>query len=258
MEPNSYESKVLAATPGKVLTFLRAAATKLEIRAALFSAGYSAEEQAAGWTLLQQATGYVPGIASATDDAAARSAIAEVDAWDEPGFRRISAALERLHPDQHAFVFAGLEAAQGVGSLLSVTTMLDRLDALESSPARQATRVADQAALATLAKRGITSELRKHLRELVRVAQTAATPTFAANTTVDEQETALRALQAWYRDWSETARAVIRRRDYLLMLGLTQRKSRDDSEDPEPPPAPAPTPAPPPVPVTTTTPTTTP
>jgi hypothetical protein len=245
MELNDYEKRVLAATPGKVLTFLRAAATKLEIRAALFAAGYSAEEQAAGWGLLQQATGYVPGVASVTDDAAARAAIAEVDAWDEPGFRRISAALERLHPEQHAFVFAGLEAAQGVGSLLSVSTMLDRLDELESSPARESTRAADQAAIATLAKRGITPELRSHLRDLVRVAQTAQPPTFAANGAVDGQDAALRALQAWYRDWSETARAVIRRRDYLLMLGLSQRRSTpDDGNDPEPPPAPQP-PAPP-------------
>ena len=251
MESNDYEKRVLAATPGKVLTFLRAAATKLEIRAALFGAGYSAEEQAAGWSLLQQATGYVPGVASVTDDAAARAAIAEVDAWDEPGFRRIGAALERLHPEQQAFVFAGLEAAQGVGSLLSVATLLDRLDELESSPARESTRAADQAALATLAKRGITPELRQHLRELVRVAQTAEPPTFAANVSVDGQEAALRALQAWYRDWSETARAVIRRRDYLIMLGLTQRKTSDTGDDPEPPPEPPPAPPPAPAAVTT-------
>jgi hypothetical protein len=232
MESNEYEKRVLAATPGKVLTFLRAAATKLEIRAALFAVGYSAEEQAAGWSLLQRATGYVPGVASVSDDAAARAALAEVDAWDEPGFRRISAALERLHPEQHAFVFAGLEAAQGAGSVLSVTSLLDRLDELESSSARTATRVADRAAIATLTARGITPELRRQLRELVRAAQTAEPPRFAGDVAVDEQEAALRALRAWYRDWSETARAVIRRRDHLLMLGLSQRKSmRSEDED---------------------------
>jgi hypothetical protein len=228
---NEYEKRVLAATPGKVLTFLRAAATKLEIRAALFAAGYSVEEQAAGWSLLQRATGYLPGMASVSDDAAARAALAEVDAWDEPGFRRISAALERLHPEQHGFVFAGLEAARGAGAVLSVTTLLDRLDELESSSSRSATRAADRAAIATLAARGITQELRRHLRELVRVAQTAEPPTFAANVEVSEQEAALRELRAWYRDWSETARAVIHRRDYLLMLGLSQRKSTPADED---------------------------
>src|SRR5262245_34648631 len=125
IENTEYEKRVLAALPGKALTFLRAAATKVEIRAALFAAGYSTEEQAAGWSLLEKASGYVPDVASISDDGAARAAIAELDAWDEPGFRRIGAALERLHPDAHAFVFAGLEAAQGAGSVLSVTTLLD-------------------------------------------------------------------------------------------------------------------------------------
>ena len=67
-------------------------------------------------------------------------------------------------------------------------------------------------------------------------------PTFATDGAVTEQDEALRALRAWYRDWSETARAVIRRRDHLLMLGLSQRKSTrgDDEEgegtdEPEPP-----------------------
>jgi hypothetical protein len=44
--------------------------------------------------------------------------------------------LGRLYPDQDAFVFAGLEPSTGPGAVLSVATLLDRLDALESSPAR--------------------------------------------------------------------------------------------------------------------------
>jgi len=79
-------------------------------------------------------------------DAAARAAITEIDAWDEPGFRRVGAALGRLHPEQHAFVFDGLTAARGQGSLVSVTTLLDRLDALDSAPDREATREVDHAA----------------------------------------------------------------------------------------------------------------
>jgi hypothetical protein len=87
------------------------------------------------------------------------------------------------------------------------------------------------------------------LRDLLRIAQTAQPPTYAANGALDAQDAALRALSAWYRDWSETARAVIHRRDYLLMLGLSQRKSTpadssDDGNDPEPAPAPQ-LPAPP-------------
>jgi hypothetical protein len=77
-------------------------------------------------------------VARVSDDGAARAAIAELDEWDEPGFRRIAAALERLHPDAHAFVFAGLEAARGTGSVLSVTTLLDRVR--RQAPSRTASR----------------------------------------------------------------------------------------------------------------------
>lgn len=232
MTLSDYEKKVLATTPGKVLTFLRAAATKVEIRAALFAAGYSTEEQAAGWSLLEKASGYVPNVASVSDDGAARAALAEVDAWDEPGFRRIGAALERLHPEQHTFVFGGLETARGAGSLLSVSTLLDRLDALESAPERKDTRTADRGAIATISARGITSAVRAHLRDLIRVAQTAEPPTLPVESAITDRDEALKTLSAWYRDWSETARAVIQRRDYLVMLGLSQRKTgKAEDED---------------------------
>jgi hypothetical protein len=219
-----YEKRILAAIPGRALTFLRTAAIKVEIRAALFAAGYSEEEQQNGWQLLEKASGYVPGLLSASDDATARAALAEVDAWDEPGFSRINAALKRLHPEQHAFVFAGLESARGAGSLLSVSTLLDRLDQLESAPERQATRAADQAAVVTLASRGITPVVRQHLRELIEAARKVAPPVFPPNPSVEARDKALAELRAWYGDWAETARAVIHRKDYLVMLGLSQRR----------------------------------
>src|SRR5690606_34354105 len=142
-EMTDYEKRVLAATPGKALIFLRATATKVDIRALLFAAGYSQHEQAHGWSLLHTATGYVAPLESAADDKLARAAITELDQWDEPGLRRVSAALERLHPEQFAYVLAGLEAAQGAGAVLSVATLLDRLDELESGTNRPDTRDAD-------------------------------------------------------------------------------------------------------------------
>lgn len=229
METSDYEKRVLAATPGKVLTFLRAASTKVAIRAALFAAGYTPEEQEQGWNLLQRASGHVPEVGSVEDDAAARAAIADVDAWDEPGFRRVGAALERHHPEQHAFVFAGLEPSRGVGAVLSVATLLDRLDALEAGSAT-GNKVADKAAITTLSTRGITPELRQHLRERIATAQSAATPELPENPSAEERDQALVELRAWYKDWSETARAVITRKDYLIMLGLSKRRSAESGE----------------------------
>jgi hypothetical protein len=229
MATTDYEKRVLAATPSKVLTFLRATSTKVEIRAALFAVGYTAEEQEAGWQLLQRASGYVPSVGSVLDDATARAAIAELDAWDEPGFRRISAALERLHPEQHAFVFSGLEAVRGAGAVLSVGTLLDRLDELEAGRG-SGTKAADRAAVATVTARGITAEVRQHLRTLIEAAQTAAQPQEPINPRAEDREAALTELRAWYKDWSETTRAVITRKDYLIMLGLSKRRSTQSGE----------------------------
>lgn len=91
--------------------------------------------------------------------------------------------------------------------------------------------------MATLEARGISREARSHLRDLIRVAQTAEPPVFPTNgAAAAERDEALVHLRAWFRDWSETARAVIDRRDYLVMLGLSQRKSakpEDEGDDTE-------------------------
>ena len=161
----------------------------------------------------------------------------------------IHAALAHLHPAQDEFVFAGLGPAQGPGAVVGISLLLDRLDALESSPDRTSTMKEDHAALATLAKRGIDAGVRKHLRALIKDAQRAALPaTVPASPPPDEQarEQALEQLYVWYKDWSETAHALIHRRDYLILLGLAQRHSQ---QEPEAAVVPAPVPNPEPAPV---------
>ncbi|XXV29429.1 hypothetical protein WME87_11305 [Sorangium sp. So ce1389] len=116
-------------------------------------------------------------------------------------------------------------------------TLLDRLDALEKSPARKATRKDDHAALETLAKRVITREERTRLRQLVDTASGAGAAAeeddeeaigdaATVRAVVDSREhvEALRALHAWHREWGETVRAVVKRRDFLVRLGLAHRK----------------------------------
>jgi hypothetical protein len=40
-------------------------------------------------------------------------------------------------------------------------------------------------------------------------------------------------LWIWYREGSETARALIKRRDYLILLGLAKRKTTKKAEAPK-------------------------
>jgi hypothetical protein len=225
MSAKSYQQQQLEAAPERALLFLRGVATNQQIRFAMASGGYGDAEQAEGWQLLLAASGYAPQKPGQDADAAARQAIVELDDWDEAGYRRIHAALQRLHPEQDAFVFAGLEANRGPSAVLGVAILLDRLDQLQGGSE------ADRAAIATLEKRGITASVREHLRGLVALAQAAkAGDAPVAESVPTAQQQALEALYAWHRDWSETARAVIRRRDHLILMGLAKRRSRKDDE----------------------------
>lgn len=240
-DPEATSRQILEETPERALALLRGVGTNEAIREILQQNGYSSAEHVLGWTLLHGVSGFVEtddGTAAVSGgDKEVRAAIVELDEWDEPGFARIGAALRRLHPEQMAFVFANLEPATGAGAVLSVGTMLDRLDALEEGAERKASRKADHAALATLDKRGITKAERKRLRQLVEKAQGAPLVTAPKQDPKTEKDREkyqedLRALRAWYVDWSETARAVIHRRDYLIRLGLAKprRAKKDDGE----------------------------
>ncbi len=240
----NYSRQVLEDTPSRVLQFLSGVGTSPLIRGALGGFGYTAQDHEEGWTLLHHASGYQAAAPEPLADRPAADAIAELDAWDEPNFRLARAALSRRYPDQAGFVFAGLEAAAGPAAVLSVKTFLDRLDALQGAVAGRdhkvkATKQADAAALKTLSARGITDTERARLRQLIAAAERGEPPTQASAADQDDAAlrlTALAALRSWFDEWSETARVVIKRRDQLIRLGLAQRRSGTDKEDPEPTP----------------------
>jgi hypothetical protein len=230
--------QTLDATPARAMKFLYAIGTVPAIRAALAARGYTQKEHERGWSLLHAASGYSQqadfGIQA---DPAVLAAVNAIDAWDEDGFRIVQAALTRLHPEQAKTVLAGIGPSTGAASVVGVKLLLDRLDTLAKSKNHS-----DEAAMKTLAQRGITEAERKRLRSLVDVAEkgTSAAPPdrSAAERAAAERQQALIDLRAWYEDWSEMARAVIKRRDRLIRLGLAQRHSRR-----KPAPAPAPAPA---------------
>jgi hypothetical protein len=174
------------------------------------------------------ALGLLPVSLPETHDEQARAAIAELDETDEPLFRRAHAALGRLHPEQDAYVFADLGAGRGVEAVVSVARFLDRVDSLQSSD-----NEGDRAAVETLDKRGINAQYREQLRRLVKTAQSAQFPveTVPPDASNEQRVQALQELYAWYRDWAETARAVIHRRDLLILLGLARRRRNSRGEE---------------------------
>ena len=234
--PDEVSQQTLEGTMDRALLLLRAISTNAGIRRAMAECGYDKAEQRIGWRLLCRASGMFKVELPVSQDEEARAAIAECDAADEPLFHRVHAALEHHYPEQDKFVFTDLNPGRGPESVLAIATFLDRLDALESSPKREATREDDQAAIALLAKRKIDPEQRQYLRALVETAQMADFPVEPepANVTAEQREEALRELRAWYKDWSETAHAVIARRDHLILMGLAQRKRSVRNEPAKP------------------------
>jgi hypothetical protein len=232
----------LEATPLRLMQLLRGIGTIKAVRAVLRARGYTAEEHARGWQLLHACSGFVEG--EDEGNTAVAETIAAIDAWDEPTYAIAEAALRHRHPAQHAFVFGDLSASRGIAAVVGAHTFLTRLDALESSPERAATRAADHAALATLSARGINAAERARVWALVRAAES-----FTEDDAVDdghdltaaEQTSRLRAARAFFEEWSEITRTLVTRRDLLIRLGLAQRKSASDEAADDPP---APTPRP--------------
>ena len=220
---------VLDAVALKAFQFIRAVSSNSGIRAAFSQRGYSEEIHQNAWMSVLKAAGFYKDPQSGTQRPEAAAALAVIDAWDEPTFNLAHAILAPM-PEQQAFVFDGLEAQSGAASVGSVTTLLDRLDELETSKERKATRKEDLAAIAKLAERRIDANERKRLRDLLAVATGFSDPTVVdspkAAKQKEEQRQAKIAVWYYYNEWSAIARLDIKRRDYLIQLGLVKRSKK--------------------------------
>lgn len=165
-----------------------------------------------------------------TDGAKAqRSAVAELDQWDEPHFAICEATLARRFPEQRDYVFGDdLKPSTGIQAVTGVATFLSRLDALDkgTEPGREGSRKQDKEAVDVLSKkRGLTKKERARLHDLVDVA---LGPTAALPDQTPEAEGAWRdkriALKRWYDEMAAAAKAKIKKRSYLIRLGLASRK----------------------------------
>ncbi|HEY1959999.1 MAG TPA: hypothetical protein VGH28_30530 [Polyangiaceae bacterium] len=226
----------------RALQFLRAVGTDATIMDSLKQTGFDEAAQKQGWSLVLTAYSATSGpVAAGVNDTPLSEAIDKVVAWQSAMFLRAHAALHRFHEEQDAFVFANLETGDGIAAVPAVATFLDRLDALDSSPERKATRKADHAALDLIAQRGITKDERKQMGALVEwIESTAAAP--LTTHTQSPRDAALTAVYEWVQDWTDCARTVITRRDQLIRLGIGKRRSRKADAQPTPQPQPAPQP----------------
>jgi hypothetical protein len=211
----------LEATPMKAAQLLHAVAMSLTLRTLLGRHGYGAEDHREGMELLRECVDPDDVVWPDQLTPSVQDAVIEIDSWDERGFRLVEATLSHRFPEQARFVLSGLAPSEGPSAVVGVRHLLDRLDALESGPARERTRKEDRAAIDALEKRGITTKERKRLRMLVDAAGAASVPsTPRRGPDPTDHETRLLALSAWYEEWAAVARAAVLRGDHLARMGL--------------------------------------
>lgn len=207
------------------------------IRSLLEGGGYTEEDHQHGWALLLEILGYrrpagaTPGgEAGSIEQAAAMSAL---DEWDGPNFERTRAALDHHYPEQCAYLFDNLSAKNGAESIVAVNTFVDRVATLRdgTDPSRTASRDADRAATELLVRRRILdANEEQRLRGLVATAiRLAPSPQPSAPIDPGRRQTLALELRAWLRDWRETARVLVTRRDYQIQLGLASRRAPGDA-----------------------------
>ena len=208
---NGPSDSTLSQLPARVLTFLTAIGTRAPIRAGLYQAGYRPEDHDAGWRLLM-ATGAMrarsPNIAAQNR---ANVALAEIHTWVSTSFRRFRVALERLHPE-HALLFPEVDPRYPAEALLAAATLIRALQ--RGDPSR------DAALMNTLTQRGLDAIELTRLARLVSNAQCLDALPAASDTETDDRTPDLVALYHWYRDWAESAKRFISRKDYWVKLGI--------------------------------------
>lgn len=233
----SVSDVTLELTPPRLLKFLRAVGTRPAIYAALSAVGYSGAEHRQGWKLLHAASGFQePGAAPGTPvDPKVSKAIAELDAQDERIHTRIEASLKHRHPTVLAALHKAIAPGKGPAAVLYFRALLDRLDALSKARGEGAGEA--QAALKLLHDRGITEAWRKETRDRLALAEAlpASSPDGVTEGDADALRAALLQARAWYEEWSTIAKTEVNRKDYLILLGLAQRKTRANGKEPKTP-----------------------
>lgn len=149
-----------------------------------------------------------------------REAAQEIADWVRAHFPRLAQAMKRLHPE-HAFLFDGADALEPPAAVLALATLLERVKRLPEEPSG----VRD-----TLDRRGFDESERQRLARLIEIAQSAAPGPKNASLR-ESREAELVALHTWYSDWASTARVFIRRKDFLIALGLAGRRRNSDDEN---------------------------
>lgn len=234
---------------GRVLRFFLGLRDR-RVVAQLARHGFTRDDLAEGWKLLQAVTGSKLDAFSDTEkDPAALNAL---DEWENKWFPIAEATLTRRYPEVREWMFRNLAQTEGPPVIVSVATFLQRLDLLSKPKKDGGCGPTGAAARKLLETRGIDAHAIHEAEALLDRLQTTASPDEALEAyeaEVDDSAAyaeAETALWAWYLEWSTIARRVIKTRSLLRKLGFLRlgpsgrEEVIDDTLDPSPPAGPKP------------------
>lgn len=193
------------------------------VLSALASRGFTDADRATGWDLLRAlgTTQCVP-IRTSMDN----SAFSSLDAWRREWIRLVRVSLAHGFADLDAKLFRRIDGATQP-SLEVVSVFLNRFEKLERS-----SDATTQAALAKLRERGFTAERREEAKQMLQAVlqfKPPKSPDPAMRRAAIRKAEA--ALWAYYIEWSQIARTVIKDARLLEMLGYREGQAPDNEPD---------------------------
>ncbi|HEY5959190.1 MAG TPA: hypothetical protein VIV60_21680 [Polyangiaceae bacterium] len=190
------------------------------VLSALAERGFGAADRAKGWALLH-ALGMTQRVPARTS--ASNGALDSLDAWRKEWVRLVHVSLVHGFAEVDAKLFRRIDKAIQPSSEV-VSVLLDRVKKLERS-----SDATTQAALAKLHARGFTAarreEARQLLQEFLRFKPPELPDPEIRRAAIREAETAL---WAFYVEWSQVARTVIKDVRLLELLGFRGGKLTDE------------------------------
>lgn len=198
-----------------------------EVARALVARGFGPAELARGWRLLMRMTdGWLDDVAPADDVPIER----RFDQWENYWMPVIDLALRTWHPEVHARVFRNLRQTSGIEAIVSVSTLVDRLDAIARPESEGGFGEEGRRALALLESRGVTPKVLDQARALMDELRCGQTGPSAP---VDEAafERAEEELWRWYLEWSGYVRMAVKDRRALRALGFLRHTKKKDGGD---------------------------
>jgi hypothetical protein len=220
----------LSGKQARVFQLLVGISRNARARRSLILHGLNEAEYDEGWRLLRGSATPIFDVAQLPAPNLDPGKLSALDAWENKWFPVIRATLGRRAPAVAGFVFHELSQAEGPAVILTVSTFLDRIQAVEDGTQGTATLEGRDVALQAIVARGLDAAARAEARSLLQALGQLDTSEPPAPIDTEQAEADL---WSWYIEWSQVSQSVITDRKALRALGFLRAARRGDEETEE-------------------------